>query len=44
MIVCEFCGDEDIMYTDPDDSQAYCEDCYEQLDKEYIEWNDIKKI
>ena len=43
MIVCEFCGDEPI-YEDRDEQEAYCQDCYEHLDKEYIEAQGVKKF
>ena len=43
MNVCDFCQSEDIAYSDRDDIECYCEDCYKELDKEYIKFNGIRK-
>ncbi len=44
MNVCDDCQSEDIIYEDWDGMEQYCEDCYKELDKEYIKCNRIKKI
>ncbi len=44
MNVCDYCQTEEIIYEDRDGIQAYCQDCFEHLDKEYIDGQGIKKI
>ena len=44
MNVCDDCRTEDIVYEDRDGLESYCKECYQELDKEYIEFNGIRKI
>jgi len=44
MKVCEYCGEEDISYTDRDDTEHYCEDCFKKLGKDYVKFNGIRRI
>lgn len=44
MRVCEYCGTEDIEYRDRDDTEQYCGECYDELTKEYVKANGIRKL
>jgi len=44
MQVCDDCQSEDITYEDRDGIASYCMDCYDELDKEYIEAQGIERI
>ena len=35
MMVCENCSSEDLDWTDGDDLEVYCDECFQELDKDY---------
>ena len=44
MEVCDDCRSGEVLYVDMDDMEQYCDDCYDNLDKEYIRGHKIKTV
>lgn len=44
MEVCDDCRSEEVTYVDMDDSEHYCDDCYDILNKDYIKGHKINTV